>query len=869
MRYSLMSLKLALPVVLLAAMLLGAADRASAQSGPCLAVIPDTLSFHGNICGEYLTPAESDSQYVVIYNCGDSVLEWTVSYYQSWVRAMPDSGLGSDSVAVWIDWGYLPDFFPPPLPGDTIVLEATLTVTALGAIDSPQHVTVLLSLYCEPDQRYLAVQPLRFDLNVAVGDTLSRDFFVFETHGDSIEFWYTNNSSWLSLPWTFAPLYTPHTCYFLVSTEGLAPGTYYDTVFLQSTEAANSPVKLPVTLTVTGGASTIQVAPSSLRFGLLPGELAFDSLYVFDTQGRNIPFHFGNSEPWLVVTPMPEPPYVTPMSLTVMVTAAELAPGVYSDSLFIFPDTEGTSFPPVIVPVNLTVRNPMPVVRTRPERFDFFLYSGDTLRDQALFVYEENGAALPFHFETVFVSEWLQIRPPDSPMTWPYMMPNSLYLDIPTGDLTPGVYADTIIIYNPMDDSLWYEDVRVPVTLAIAGEPGPYVVETRPTEFHFMLTEDEVTYDSLFVYEIHDHHVGFLFSNHSSWFTLDPFGMPPYATPTSLTMIVHSDSLPPGRYVDTIFILPAFGPPFTEVAVPVTLTVRHDLPVVKASPDRFDFSLSPGDSLLKQGMLVYEESGSVVPFFVETILGSEWLRIQYPLTLNIPVTPDSVLFDIYSGSLAPGVYADTIVIYNPMDDTLWYDEVKVPVELTIEGEPPACEVVTDPRTLDFILPSGESTYDSLYVYEVHGRSVLFHFSEHSSWLAVYAVYSPMIMTPAPLMVLVNTDSLPPGLYVDSIFIFPDTDGVKFPVVAVPVVLSVDTLPRFVCGDIDNDGQGPDISDLVYFIQFMFGYGLPPSVLASADVNGSGGPIDIADLVYLIDYMFRAGDALTCSEHPGG
>ena len=656
MRYPLKSLKLALPIVLSAVMLLGTADRASAQTGPCLAVMPDTLRFHGNICGEYLTPQESDSQYVIIYNCGDGLLEWTVSYDQNWVWVAPDSGLGSDSVAVGIKWGYLPDFFPPPPPGDTIMMEATLSVTALGVIDSPQYVTVLLFLYCEPGQKYLAVQPLRLDLTVAVGDTLSRDFFVFETHGDSIEFWHSNNSSWLSLPLYFAPLYTPQNCFFYVSTEGLAPGMYYDTVFLWSTEAANSPVKFPVTL---------------------------------------------------------------------------------------------------------TVHSPIPVVRTRPERFDFFLFSGDTLRNQALLVYEESGATLPYHFETVFGSEWLQITPPDTPFIWPYVTPSSMLLDIPTGDLTPGVYADTIVIYNPMDDTLWYEDVRVPVTLTIAGEPGPYVVETRPTEFHFMLTEDEVTVDSLLVYEIHDHHVGFLYGNGSSWLTLNPFGMPPYATPTSLTMIVHSDSLPPGIYVDTIFIFSAFGPPFAEVAVPVTLTVPHYLPVVKASPTRFDFSLSPGDSLLRQGMLVYEENGDAIPYFVETMQGSEWLRIQYPLILSIPVTPDSIYFNIYSDSLPPGVYADTIVIYNPTDDTLWYDEVKV-----------------------------------------------------------------------------------------------------------PVVLFVDSSSYFVCGDIDNDGQGPDISDLVYLVHFMFGFGPPPPVLWVADVNGTGGPIDIADLVYLIDYMFRRGDPLTCPGHPG-
>jgi hypothetical protein len=69
--------------------------------------------------------------------------------------------------------------------------------------------------------------------------------------------------------------------------------------------------------------------------------------------------------------------------------------------------------------------------------------------------------------------------------------------------------------------------------------------------------------------------------------------------------------------------------------------------------------------------------------------------------------------------------------------------------------------------------------------------------------------------------------------------------------------------EFICGDINFDGAGPDISDLVYFIDWMFRDGPPPPVMVSADVNSSTGEPDISDLTYLINYMFLGGPAPAC------
>jgi len=67
------------------------------------------------------------------------------------------------------------------------------------------------------------------------------------------------------------------------------------------------------------------------------------------------------------------------------------------------------------------------------------------------------------------------------------------------------------------------------------------------------------------------------------------------------------------------------------------------------------------------------------------------------------------------------------------------------------------------------------------------------------------------------------------------------------------------------GDINHDGAGPDITDLVFLVEFMFQPGSPAppceepvgsGYYPEADVDGNGVGPDIADLVYLVSYMFQ-------------
>ncbi len=76
--------------------------------------------------------------------------------------------------------------------------------------------------------------------------------------------------------------------------------------------------------------------------------------------------------------------------------------------------------------------------------------------------------------------------------------------------------------------------------------------------------------------------------------------------------------------------------------------------------------------------------------------------------------------------------------------------------------------------------------------------------------------------------------------------------------------ALDAIGAFICGDIDDDGAGPNIADLSHLVDYLFRGGLPPAHPDAANVDGTGEIPDVADLSYLVDYLFRGGPAPVCA-----
>ena len=100
-----------------------------------------------------------------------------------------------------------------------------------------------------------------------------------------------------------------------------------------------------------------------------------------------------------------------------------------------------------------------------------------------------------------------------------------------------------------------------------------------------------------------------------------------------------------------------------------------------------------------------------------------------------------------------------------------------------------------------------------------------------------------------------------GVYTGTVLI--STNDPATPSLPVSVELTVSSGPQYICGDIDNNQTGPDISDLLYLVNYMFKEGPAPAIDAAADVNGDDG-LDIDDIVYLVNFMFKEGPALICN-----
>ena len=71
---------------------------------------------------------------------------------------------------------------------------------------------------------------------------------------------------------------------------------------------------------------------------------------------------------------------------------------------------------------------------------------------------------------------------------------------------------------------------------------------------------------------------------------------------------------------------------------------------------------------------------------------------------------------------------------------------------------------------------------------------------------------------------------------------------------------------YICGDADNDGEGPLVDDLVLLVNYLFKGGDAPPIIEAANADGivnNGVPVDVADLVFLVNYLFKGGPAPTC------
>lgn len=139
-----------------------------------------------------------------------------------------------------------------------------------------------------------------------------------------------------------------------------------------------------------------------------------------------------------------------------------------------------------------------------------------------------------------------------------------------------------------------------------------------------------------------------------------------------------------------------------------------------------------------------------------------------------------------------------------------------------------------------------------------------------SWAGRYVAFCPQISDPDDTSHTITYNNYPGWLSVqiDSLVgTSPTTGQIATFDVEVSDGQSSDfqevSLYVYVCGDLNDDGNGPDVSDLSFLVDYLFRDGPAPVLPSAADMNGSGGT-DVADVTYLVDYLFVGGPPPNCN-----
>jgi uncharacterized protein (TIGR03437 family) len=180
----------------------------------------------------------------------------------------------------------------------------------------------------------LAATPAALSFSYQTGGAApASQSFALSTGGVPLNFTVLSSGNWLSV--SPAQGATPGSVLVTADPTGLAPGTYGGAIKASAYGAANSPISIAVTLTVTGSVQ-LTVTPAQLSFAVPAGgpAPAAQTVAVSSNGPSPVSFTAASGSPWLSVTPTSG---ATPASLSVAVNPAGLKSGTYTGAITVTP----------------------------------------------------------------------------------------------------------------------------------------------------------------------------------------------------------------------------------------------------------------------------------------------------------------------------------------------------------------------------------------------------------------------------------------------------------------------------------------------------------------------------------------------------
>ncbi|MDR3703720.1 MAG: hypothetical protein P4L56_28990 [Candidatus Sulfopaludibacter sp.] len=601
--------------------------------------LPTSLSFatENNAVGP-LTP-----QLVTITAAG----AWTATTNASWISvASSGTSTGTSTTLVSVN--------PAGLATATSAYTGTVTFNTAGG----QQV-VSVSLWDTPSTPVLyANQTYGFSLQSISGSIIgsTNPFQVLASDSSSIAFAVSSSASWIVASPSSGNTTSNSVVSFTISPANLANGVYSGNIIITASNAANSPLNVPVVLTVTGSSSTggggsgsLTFSPSAITFNAQVGGAApqAQAISVSDPGGISYYAQAGgtnNGITWLFVSPANS--YINgSQSFNVTVNQTGLPLGIYTGNVNFY-DTSGNS-QSVTVTMNVTTTGGGTTSATSsPASLTFRANQGGSLpASQPLTITLTSGTATAFTLTTTEQNganyTWL------SASTNMYSTGATVTVNVNQANLTAGTYNGAVVITPTGGTAL-----SVSITLVVTGLP---VISASPTTLNLSYSVGG-TPPTASVNVNGGASLSYLatVSSTCNCFAISPASGDTTASPSIAVSLTNPTSLTAGTYTGTITVSGTNNSTGSTL-VNVTLTVTAPLPTISAVANAANGvigTVAPGEIVSIFG----PASNPIGPATAVGLSGSNLVNG------NVPTTGLGGVKVTFNGYPAPVLYASATQI---------------------------------------------------------------------------------------------------------------------------------------------------------------------------------------------------------------
>jgi uncharacterized protein (TIGR03437 family) len=772
------------------------------NAAPVLNTVPSILQFSYSISGSRPTP----QSFSVGVSSGPPLqFEVTGGTLPQWLFAS-GNGTTPGTVSASVDPGVLA----------AGVYQGTVRVSAPGAA-SPASVQVVLTITNAP---VLSDQPadLNFTYQVGAAAPAAATVVVSSNSGTQTVAatpTTTSGGNWLVVS---GGGNTPAATSVSVNPAGLSPGTYHGQVQFTASGVANSPLAVPVTLTVTA-APTMKTSLNALSFSYQIGGSAppNQQLTITSSDGSSIPVSAAVSAggSFLTVT---QSSTTTPATLTIALSPSGLTPGVYQSSIVL--TSTGTGVIADVIPVTITISS-APSLTASPGSAVFSFGSNNAPPLPVSISLGSTGTPLPFSASVAGASPWITINGARS------TTPAVLQISVSTAGLPAGIYYDTVVVIS---SGAANNPLLIPITLVVSSAP---LLTALPAALSFVQTSTNPK--SSQTISIGSTGSALTFSSSVSpatpWLSATGSG----STPQSITVSVDATGLPPGAYQGAVLIS-SVGAGGSQLSIPVSLVVMETASL-QANPSPVSFSYKQsGPTPSPQTVGVTIGGQPVMGTNATAAAGEPWLSVQNGAgAITIHVNPVGLLAGTYNG---------TVLV---SQDGASNSPLVVPVSLVVAGLP---EFDVSQSSVGFATLQAQSQPVSTTINLTTGQNLPVDYEldvTASTWLTVTPISG---MTPMAVTVTADPTGLRVGSYSGSVIV--SSGGKRLQ--TIPVNLAVEDTPRltssppFLVFSYSHGGSSPSPEN---FYIGRFGADIPvtatpsdPWISVNPSTPSTSGPITV-------------------------